>query len=377
MRKRHYGRRSSSWSVGVKIVVTIIVTIFLVLVGMVVYVAAKWNKASYMSADMFQEIENNGAVQKIGVNNLDDGSAEVADIPDKYTISYDGKLYEYNENLVNILFLGIDVKGEIQEDVIEPHQADSLMLVTMDTVKKEVSVLSIPRDSVTDIQVYDIYNQYVDTIKSPIAISHSYGDQSSFSDELTVEAVSNLLYSLPIYRYAAVDMMAVADINDSVGGITLEILEDLTKKNPKMKKGETYTLLGNDATIYACWRDTTIDESPIGRMNRQNQYLKELFKQGKLKTKENVLFPVTVFESIEDKVSTNLSLDEITYLAKQIVENDMDITENASTVPGTMEHIEEGRFEDYPYPMGYIVDEEALKNMIIDKYYIEVTEDYY
>ncbi len=375
-KRRHYGRRSDDLSVGVKVLVTVIVAFVVLLASLVIVLAGKWSRASYVSADMFREDVASG-IQKIGSNNLNDGTVEEMDIPDKVTVSYKGKTYEYNESLVNVLFLGIDVKGEIQEDVIEAHQADTLMLVTMDTVKKKVYLMSIPRDTVTDVQVYDIYNQYVNTLKAPIAVSHAYGDQSKFSDELTVEAVSNLLYSLPIYRYAAIDMTAISDINDSVGGITVEVLEDLTKWNPKMKKGVAYTLMGEDALIYTSRRDVEIDDSPIGRMQRQSQYFKELFNAGKAKTKANILFPVNVYTDINDKVSTNLTTNEITYLAKQIIENDMDLTENADTIPGAMEHIEEGRFEDYTYPMGYIVDEDALKDLIIDRFYVEVTEDYY
>ena len=39
-----------------------------------------------------------------------------------------------------------------------------------------------------------------------------------------------------------------------------------------------------------------------------------------------------------------------------------------------MKRIEEGEIEDYEYEMGFIVDEDALKQLIIDRYYVETEE---
>ena len=39
-----------------------------------------------------------------------------------------------------------------------------------------------------------------------------------------------------------------------------------------------------------------------------------------------------------------------------------------------MKRIEEGEIEDYEYEMGFIIDEDALKQLIIDRYYVETEE---
>jgi hypothetical protein len=58
----------------------------------------------------------------------------------------------------------------------------------------------------------------------------------------------------------------------------------------------------------------------------------------------------------------------MTYLAKLMLDlelSDKDIV----SVPGEMKRIEPGEIEDYEYEMGYIVDEDALKQLIVDRFY--------
>ena len=340
-------------------------------------IALKWYRAGSMTATMFKDKSTLQLQDAAPMQTMNDGSVaeeEIPKLPDTYTISYHGKTYAYNDNLVNILFLGVDATNENKYEGYgdSAHQADTLILAVMDVVKKEISFINIPRDTVTDINVLDALSfSYVNTIKGPIAIQHGYGDGAAISDEATVNAVSNLLYSTPVYRYAAMNMSAIETINDEVGGVEVEILEDMTKWNKKMTQGTIYELWGKDATIYTSRRDTTIDDSAIGRMKRQTQYLKALFQKGKAKTKEDILFPVTTYMEVKDSINTNLTTDEITYLARQVI--DMEIKdENIQTIPGQMRHIDPDEFYGYPFPMGYVADDEALKQLIINTFYYEV-----
>ena len=236
-------------------------------------------------------------------------------------------------------------------------------------MKKTVSFMSIPRDTVASIKVLDLNDEVATVKKGPIAIQHSFGTQGERTNEAVVDAVSNLLYSVPINRYVSVDITAIPDINDSLGGITVDIPEDLTKWNPKMKAGtKDYLLLNKDAVIFVARRDTGIDDSAMGRMKRQVMYLKKLFPAVKAKTAENITYPIALYNSEADKVKTNLTIDEMTYLAKLLLDlelSDKDIV----SVPGEMKRIEPGEIEDYEYEMGYIVDEDALKQLIVDRFY--------
>ena len=335
---------------------------------------SKWQRADYLTAEMFQA-NASGSIPVLKMNRLDESPDRTSSAGyESGTITYDGRKYKYNDNLINILLMGIDdygINGEAED--ANPYQADTLVLGSVDAVKKTVSFISIPRDTVTTVKVLDLNDCVAAKRKGPIAIQHSFGSQGAGTDEAVAESVSELLYNVPIYRYVAVDVSAIPDINDSLGGIDVDIPEDLTKWNPAMKEGVTdYHLMGDDALVFVARRDTSIDDSAMGRMKRQVQYLKQLFPAMKDKTAENLTYPITLYKNEAGKVSTNLSVDEMTYLAKLML--DLDLNEDQiATVPGQMQRIEPGQIEGYEFEMGYIVDEDALKQLVIDRFYEDVS----
>ena len=141
-----------------------------------------------------------------------------------------------------------------------------------------------------------------------------------------------------------------------------------------MKEGVTdYLLLGEDAVIFVARRDTDIDDSAMGRMKRQITYLKKLFPAIKEETSRNLMYPINMYNRESDKIKTNLTLDEMTYLTKLMLDLSLDEDEIVS-VPGQMKRIEPGEIEDYGYEMGYIVDEEALKKLVIDRFYVKADQ---
>lgn len=361
--------RVPEWVKALLITLLIIIGILGIVIVLLLH---KWQRATYLTADMFQASEPAGiSVHKI--NELDEApeKKQTKKYQEDVTITYNGKKYRYNDNLINILVMGIDdygLKGDKDTDA-NPYQADTIVLGTVDAVKKTVSFMSIPRDTVASIKVLDLNDEVATVKKGPIAIQHSFGTQGEKTNEAVVDAVSNLLYSVPISRYVSVDITAIPDINDSLGGITVDIPEDLTKWNPKMKAGtKDYLLLNKDAVIFVARRDTGIDDSAMGRMKRQVMYLKKLFPAVKARTAENITYPIALYNSEADKVKTNLTIDEMTYLAKLLLDlelSDKDIV----SVPGEMKRIEPGEIEDYEYEMGYIVDEDALKQLIVDRFY--------
>ncbi|MBE5851194.1 MAG: hypothetical protein E7298_13845 [Lachnospiraceae bacterium] len=361
--------RVPEWVKALLITLLIIIGILGIVIVLLLH---KWQRATYLTADMFQASEPAGiSVHKI--NELDEApeKTQTKKYQEDVTITYNGKKYRYNDNLINILVMGIDdygLKGDKDTDA-NPYQADTIVLGTVDAVKKTVSFMSIPRDTVASIKVLDLNDEVATVKKGPIAIQHSFGTQGERTNEAVVDAVSNLLYSVPINRYVSVDITAIPDINDSLGGITVDIPEDLTKWNPKMKAGtKDYLLLNKDAVIFVARRDTGIDDSAMGRMKRQVMYLKKLFPAVKARTAENITYPIALYNSEADKVKTNLTIDEMTYLAKLLLDLELS-DEDIVSVPGEMKRIEPGEIEDYEYEMGYIVDEDALKQLIVDRFY--------
>ena len=360
----------------VKITLTILGSLTFAIIIIAAALMMKWKKADHLTAQMFRQ-DATAEPLPMSVNTIDDESIP-AGAADNNTISgaisFNGKKYKYNDSLVNILLLGTDDKGEYTDreaQQIVPYQTDTIVLGTIDAVKKEFSFLNIPRDTVTTLQVLDFNDEPAATEYGPIATQHSYGSQGVKTNEATVSCVSNLLYGIPIYRYVIVSLEAVPAINSSVGGVTVEVLEDMTAWDSKLKVGKTVTLTDDEAVIYTCRRDVTVDDSAVGRMKRQTQYVTNLFPAAKSKTREDITFPIKLYNSLSDKVDTNLTLDEITYLAKQLLDLNLN-ADSIETIPGQMREVSADEFEGYNYKMGYVVDEEALKQLIIDRFYTEI-----
>ena len=72
-------------------------------------------------------------------------------------VTYNGKEYKYNENIINFLCLGIDKDVPIDEERqggIEGF-ADAILLVSVDVEDGVVQLLAIPRDSIVPVKVMD------------------------------------------------------------------------------------------------------------------------------------------------------------------------------------------------------------------------------
>ena len=276
-------------------------------------------------------------------------------------ISYNGKNYRYNTSIKNYLFLGVDQDGPVvkAKDGISGGQSDAMFLLVADDRNKTLSVIAINRNTMTNVKVYDEDGEYVNTSRLQICLQHGYGDGMRVSCLRSVDAVSELFYNLPISGYLSMNMDALPIINDAIGGVTVEVLDDLenTGKNVSLKKGETVTLTGDDAYVYLRSRDTSVFDSAGERLNRQMQYMTALFAKMKIVTESNPSIFKTINSSIKDY--TVSSMDFV-----KLAEMSADYTFDEShmyTIPG--ETVQGEVFEEYN------VDDPALYEMILDIFY--------
>lgn len=111
------------------------------------------------------------------------------------TIVYEGNTYEYNSNLENYLFLGVDTKEEVvlQDTPGTAGQADCIMILSMDKETREGRILQISRDSMTDVDLYDANGNYYTTINAQIATQYAYGNGKDTSCWAMKKTVSELL----------------------------------------------------------------------------------------------------------------------------------------------------------------------------------------
>ena len=224
-------------------------------------------------------------------------------------IERDGKLYQLRRNLTAILLMGIDKREEFDNTGLSQSgaQADFLRLVVIDPTEGKISQLSIDRDTMTPITILDVLGNDAGKATWQICLAHAFGNDDEQRCELTVKAVSELLFDVPIDLYIALNMSGVPTLNDAVGGVTVTLEDDFSQQDPAMKIGETITLNGEQAFLFTRGRMSVGDGTNEGRMRRQQVYIDGLSSilADKVSADEN--FVGELYDELEPYLTTNIS----------------------------------------------------------------------
>ncbi len=283
-------------------------------------------------------------------------------------IRYNGKTYQYKENLMNILCLGIDSRDGIEKEKTPgtAGQADCVILAVLDDDAKTIQLINISRDSMVPVHVYATDGSFVEDRKEQLALQYAYGNGRDWSCQLMEEAVSELFYGLPIHGYCALSMNSIADLNDAVGGVTVTVPEDLAVMQPKLfTAGTTVTLKGELAYHFVHDRDYKSADvaSNNKRIARQKTYAVAFVNQLKQGMKEDFSLPVKLYQTAEKQMVTSVSLDQAVYLCTEYMNSSFN-TDNIYTIDG-----EVTMGEKYAE---FLVDDEALYQLILNVFYEEV-----
>ena len=281
-------------------------------------------------------------------------------------VYYQGKAYDFNRDILTFLVMGIDQRSEKVQEYTEGFDggsADAIFLLVLNPHSKKMQIVAIDRNTMTDVDIYDYYGNYEETIQTQLCVQHGFGDGTVKSAGYMEKAVSNLLYGLPINGYCAINMSAIPQINDAVGGVEVTVLDDITKMDKTLKKGEKVHLMGKSAFWYVKYRDTNVFGSAAGRLERQKQYLTAYVGQAKKAFKQNPSLPLTLFQTLREYMTTDLNAEKVTYLATMAAGFDFGGTD-IRKVPGETVMGEE--YEEF------YVDEDALYELMLDVFYEEV-----
>lgn len=265
--------------------------------------------------------------------------------------SINPKVDENDENIVppkeidwskkiNILLVGIDQRYED-----EMSRSDTNLLLSIDPVNKKLVLISLPRDSLVTLPGYEGDEK--------LAHAHSYGGVP-----LLIKTVESIL-GIEIPYYVEVNFEGFVKMIDLIGGITIDVEKDMDYESYlgdvkiHLKKGLQH-LNGEKALEYVRFRmDETGD---IGRMERQQKFIKALIKQA-LGLSNTLRLQKALLE-LKNWVKTNLEPTQIIKLGlivKNIKEEDM----ISFTLPGTI---------DWKNGLSYyILDYDKIKN-IVDEY---------
>jgi len=283
-------------------------------------------------------------------------------------IRYNGKTYQYKDNLMNILCLGIDSRDGIAKEKTpgKAGQADCVILAVLDDDAKTIQLINISRDSMVPVHVYATDGSFVEDRTEQLALQYAYGNGRDWSCQLMEQTVSELFYGLPIHGYCALSMNSIASLNDAVGGVTVTVPEELAELKPKLfTAGETITLKGNRANEFVRARAVNSPDvaSNNKRIARQKAYAVAFVNQLKQGMKEDMTLPVKLYQTAEKQMVTSLSLDQTVYLCTEYMNCSFD-TDNIYTIDGTVTMGE--KYAEFN------VDDDALYQLILDVFYEEV-----
>ena len=241
-----------------------------------------------------------------------------------------------------------------------------MILAVLDDEAKTVQLINISRDSMVPVHVYATDGSYVEDRTEQLALQYAYGNGRDWSCQLMEQAVSNLFYGLPIHGYCALSINSIADLNDTVGGVTVTVPEDLAVMQPKLfTAGDTVTLKGELAYHFVHDRDfkSTDIASNNKRIARQKTYAVAFVNQLKQGMKEDMTLPVKLYQTAEKQMVTSIGLDQAVYLCTEYMNSSFD-TDNIYTIDGTVTMGE--KYAEFN------VDDDALYQLILDVFYEEV-----
>ncbi|MBQ3012467.1 MAG: LCP family protein [Clostridia bacterium] len=287
----------------------------------------------------------------------DDGAGDRTDTLD--TVYIDGKAYRPKGTVKNYLIVGIDQFGAVESNGYA--QADFLLVLSFDSSDKSYTVMSINRDTMTEILVYDAFSGKSEKTVAQIALSHNDGTYTEISNtrkcKNTAKAVSDLLYGIDFKNYLSMTMDAVSIIVDHIGGVEVYVDCDMTSVDERLVAGQTVMLDGELALKFIGARSGVSDETNVSRMERQMAFFDAFAEKAKsVEIDEELL--LQCFEDVENHIVTNA--DDGIF---------REITEKLSTYEKKKTIIPPGEAKVGQKYMEFYVDEEELKDIVIDVFY--------
>lgn len=276
---------------------------------------------------------------------------------DYHTLEYNGETYYYNTDIISILLMGIDTNEGVY------GQSDHMSLLIIDRRSKEIKLLAIPRETITEIEMYGDDGSYLGLSDNHLGLAYPNGYKAGKAGIVTMEATSKLLLNIPIIYYVATNMNIMPMLAEIVGDVDIELPDDsLAYRNPDWVKGYIFNVNKDTIEIYLRSRNIYDDFTNKNRMLRQNLYLNWFFDNINSINEEDESFLLAKLEEILENCETNLSWDE----AETFYESAMDSMRSDPFAYSISGRYAIGQFYEDFYP-----NEEDLLSLIIKLFYVK------
>lgn len=244
------------------------------------------------------------------------------DDEEQVMITLAGKDYVSDDNIDTYLVIGTDGGGEDMGLGHNGQLADFLTLMIVDNTTKKFGFIQIDRNSMVDVQILDKDGEFTDYFKQQICTAHWYGTSEEQRNENTVEAASAFFGLLSIDNYYTINMADMGAINNAIGGVVVDIDEDMTNVDPAFVKGASVHLTDDQAEKFLRARMDVGDGTNKGRMSRQTQYMQKAYNMIMSQLRENPDYINDLYDALSSKIETpeESSGSEVSRMANHILE---------------------------------------------------------
>ena len=257
------------------------------------------------------------------------------------TLHFDGKDYQLKENMEVILIMGIDDREDIGDSQFAIHnsQADVLYVYAVDHKNKTFQAIQINRETMTGIQTYNNDGTKDAIAEAQICLAHSFGKTEQGRCLNTVDAVSGLLFNIPVDHYISLNMAAISILNEQ--------------------------LQGKQAELFVRSRMSLENDTNEFRMERQQIFMNAWMDQANQRMDSDSGFALGLVLSLSDYMTSDLSANALSDLANQLKEY-----KNVGTVKTVGETLLENEAKISAFREFY-VDSDDLERKVIELFYEE------
>lgn len=219
------------------------------------------------------------------------------------------------EDPFSVLIMGVDTEGPDNM----AGRSDTLMLLTVNPNTQRTSIVSIPRDTYTEIVGHGTTDK----------INHAYAFGGT---SMTVNSVQNL-FDVPVDYYVSVNMESMQQIVDAVGGINVVPPLSFTQGEYAFVEGQATHMDGAKALAYSRMRHND-PSGDYGRQHRQRQIIEGTMQS--VASLDSVMNYRSILGAMSSNMRTNMAFEDMMDMFNNYRSSVSDVEQVQLSGSGTM-----------------------------------------
>ena len=271
------------------------------------------------------------------------------------TILYNGKEYWYNSDNITVLLMATREETDCE-------QLDSLALLTVNPVHKQIYIVEIPNNIVVESTGGNIDDNMMLSNKT---LKQIYVNTSSEKEKYqnVVNAVSMLFYDIPINGYISFSVNELRSICSLVGNFSVITEENLVIADEIIYADMPIEIDSNTIAEDFTWKKDVIEPGDTSRIVRHTEILSELLQRYYFYLdNEDIVFTGYQFMSdLKNRVETSLDTGVLTCLLTELSKLDI---QDAQIIMVLDRDSSRGSTEDF------YVKNDSMYKLVLYEYYL-------